>query len=252
MICSLLPRPRNAAYVSPETILVAIDNSASTAMSMSTSAQDKILTVSSRTETEHGTYDSTIPLKQKFPNLIHHFPRPAPNEEVIASTKLVFEKLLNAKLGVVEQGQKNKDSRLPLHEDPMLPPRQKLEKNRPERRETLPEPILKPLSQNSNKLTKEEKEKWNIPSAISNWKNNLGFTIGLEKRMMGKKRGYDEDEINLEKFGALSQALNQAEVKAREDIQKRNEIRFERERLEQREREKRINEIASRSKRRRY
>lgn len=291
LLSSLLPRPRNALYLDPLILLSEIANTQPVISNTKTSSNatsivaaskipaDKVLTISSITETEHDTYESTIPLKQRFPNLIHHFPRPEPDLDAINETKLIFQELLDKQLGLAEENGNQGTLSIPrpgvvvskrggtYAADPMLPPKLvKLAKNKHQRPENPPAPILKLVQNNSGsgpspvvagKLSKEERAKWEIPAAISNWKNNNGFTIGLEKRMIGKKRGLDQDEplqdtINIDKFAALSSALLSADAQAREDIRRRNEERMESERLEQMKREERIREIANRSKRRRY
>lgn len=250
------------------------------------------------------TYDATIPLKVSFPNLNHNFPRPPPDVAVIAETRAIFAALLEAKLGTQKKdqttyinykdtttthevgGDNNAVKTVPaafaadataedhgkiikietMQEDPLLPPKHKLRKNRHERHDQEQEvgPILKP----SAKVTKEDRQKWNIPAAISNWKNNSGFTIALDKRVIGVGGGgasvsgdgggdgdgnaASAELLNVEKFSALNQALNTAEVQARQDITRRNELRQQLELNEKRQREEKIREIANRNKRRRY
>ncbi|CAK9440101.1 uncharacterized protein LODBEIA_P42010 [Lodderomyces beijingensis] len=264
MLTTLLPKPKHAEYISPEPILSRITTTHHHPNHHQKNTQ--ILTTSKLTETHHTQYDSTIPLKRRFPNLIHNFPRPEPDHDVIEATKRTFELKLSPpapsphKAGTTYVAN---DGRTKIYtEDPMLPPKHKLSKNRHER-PSAPTPILKIDDASSGaKLSKEERAQWDVPAAISNWKNNHGFVIGLDKRMMGSKRVREveaeeedkagEEMINVEKLSALNRALNDADATARREIQVRNEMRAERDRLEAEERQARIREIARRNKRRRY
>lgn len=134
-----------------------------------------------------------------------------------------------------------------FQEDPMLPPKFKLRKNRHER---IIEDVTFVKDLKTKKLTKEDREFWNIPAAVSNWKNSQGFTIGLDKRMIGRE--HVPIEMNIEKFNDLSTALSDADLQAREDLKQRNEIRQQKQLQEKRLRDEKIKEIANRSKRRRY
>lgn len=178
-------------------------------------------------------FDDTIPLKTKFPNLVRKFPR-IHDDNVIQDTKRVIEKLLTGdvvenKVEYIDYKQNNivgnnddKTKTIQVHtlqQDPLLPPKFKLKKNR-HRPPSPPPPILKPA--NTEKLSKEEKDYWNIPSAISNWKNNQGFTIALDKRVANDAQ--NAPDVNLAGFGQLSQALDDAEKKARQEIKIRNDL----------------------------
>jgi hypothetical protein len=66
------------------------------------------------------------------------------------------------------------------------------------------------------KLGTEEREKWKIPAATSNWKNTAGYTIPLNQRSHLAELG----EVNGQ-FAKLSSALNVAETTAREEISSR-------------------------------
>lgn len=93
------------------------------------------------------------------------------------------------------------------------------------------------------KISKEEAAKWNVPAAISNWKNPGGITIALDKRLAADGRHLQEVQIN-DKFAKLSESLFIAERTAREDIEKRAE--YERMRLvkQKRAHEEKLLELA--------
>jgi SNW domain-containing protein 1 len=42
------------------------------------------------------------------------------------------------------------------------------------------------------KATAQEQKEWMIPPSISNWKNNKGFTIPLDKRLASDGRGLQD------------------------------------------------------------
>ncbi|CUM62619.1 uncharacterized protein PRCAT00000173001 [Priceomyces carsonii] len=240
---------------------------------------------SSSTREVQASYEDSVPLKLKFPHLKHHFPRydleSCPDESLkncVEDTRSAITKILNSKLGVKDNkdDRNNKVSYIKystndiLHdnesdtsreklvevrnyqEDPMLPPKFKLRKNR-HRPPSPPPPILK-QNESETKLTKEEREKWKIPSAVSNWKNNQGFTISLDKRFSatGSGLGPDEAKLNVQKFGDLSQALESADNQAREEIKIRNEMRRDLALKEQREKEIKMKELAELTRSERY
>ncbi|KAG7666381.1 PRP45 [[Candida] subhashii] len=279
MFSSLLSRPKNSSYEPPTHVIPNLKQSSSKSNSSKALTITSIPQVNSiitkeqhpgqqKTTTAYiqSNYEDTIPLKKRYPNLIHHFPRPdrdslvlplSPEEEsMIYETKLIVDKLIASKLGMAEpesdvnyvkvtNSSVNDDENEKIIQvkkfqtDPMLPPKFKLRKNRHEPPPP-PPPILKKAGdgggEGGSKLTKSDREKWNIPAAISNWKNNQGFTISLEKRMISQQ-GEDGEgsSVNVEKFGELSQALADADVQAREEIRIRNEIR-QRQAIEEQER----------------
>lgn len=219
------------------------------------------------------SYEDTIPLKKRFPNLKHHFPRynlkTCPDDSLktcVRETKDVINGLINAKLHGTTETKVN-DSQIvnyqsssvlndnedrgrvilirSYEEDPMLPPKFKLRKNR-HKDPSPPPPILKNTTANDKKLTKEERAAWNIPSAISNWKNNQGFTIALDKRMMAANGGSELQgpEVNIEKFGDLSSALETAERDARDELKIRNEKLKELAIKEKQEQQLKLRELA--------
>jgi len=73
------------------------------------------------------------------------------------------------------------------------------------------------------KLTLKDQQDWKIPPCISNWKNNKGYTIPLDKRLAADGRGLQETVIN-DNFAKLSESLYIAERVAREEVAKRAEI----------------------------
>lgn len=237
---------------------------------------------SSSTRKVQSSYEDTIPLKTRFPNLKHFFPKPTSEEtaQCVAETAEAIQKILSGKLAPNQSQNKDQVSHITyesksivgepddsiegdgprgrqlhirsMQEDPMLPPKFKLRKNR-HKDPSPPPPILKKNTNTTAPLTKEEREKWNIPSAISNWKNNQGFTISLDKRMAANGQSLDEEVgLNIEKFGNLSQALEDADKNAREEIAVRNELMRELAVKEQKDKEEKLRQLAEASRRERY
>lgn len=186
-------------------------------------------------------YEDTIPLMEQFPNLKHNFPRytlqNCPDESlksVVESTRDFIHKLLNpvstqaetgtatmTPVSITEENMQRTVEVSTYKEDPMLPPKFKLRKNR-----AAPPPPPPPILKQAPPVTKEMKDQWHIPLAVSNWKNQRGFALSLEKRIMASKGGGGADEtptFNVEGFSSLSLALSKAEKQAREDIRIRNE-----------------------------
>lgn len=193
------------------------------------------------------SYEDTIPLKVRFPKLKHHFPsytlQNCPDDSLrrcVEETRDVISGLLAKVTGGDEPagdtlihkytsstftGSDTKTIQITsLQEDPMLPPKFKLRNNR-ESQPAPPPPVLKAAP--TEKITKEVKDKWHIPSAVSNWKNNQGFTISLDKRVNAASGGAAPTgtNFNFEKFSNLSQALEDADAAARKELEERHNSR---------------------------
>ncbi|PIK61443.1 putative SNW domain-containing protein 1 isoform X2, partial [Apostichopus japonicus] len=69
-------------------------------------------------------------------------------------------------------------------------------------------------------VTVKEQQEWKIPPCISNWKNQKGYTIPLDKRLAADGRGLQSPQIN-ENFAKLAEALYIADRKAREAVEMR-------------------------------
>jgi SNW domain-containing protein 1 len=108
---------------------------------------------------------------------------------------------------------------VPKQVDPMMPPKHKHIKA-PAGPAEDPVPVLHAPP---TKLTKEERDEWNIPACISNWKNTRGYTIPLDKRLAADGRGLREHTIN-SNFGTLSESLYVAERQARTEVRMRAQV----------------------------
>ncbi|KAI9184135.1 mRNA splicing protein [Blastocladiella emersonii ATCC 22665] len=83
-----------------------------------------------------------------------------------------------------------------------------------------PSPPPPVLHSPPRKLTKKERDEWQIPPCISNWKNAKGYTIPLDKRLAADGRGLQEVVIN-DRFAQFSEAMQIAERHAREEVRQR-------------------------------
>ncbi|KAH7107637.1 pre-mRNA-processing protein 45 [Auriculariales sp. MPI-PUGE-AT-0066] len=101
-------------------------------------------------------------------------------------------------------------------EDPLEPPRFK-HKKIPRGPPSPPPPVLRSPPR---KATAQEQKEWMIPPCISNWKNNKGFTIPLDKRLAADGRGLQDVHIN-DNFAKFSEALHIADRHAREEVRQR-------------------------------
>ncbi len=111
--------------------------------------------------------------------------------------------------------------------DPMLMPSFKIKRAPDGPSDEEPVPVLH--KDNTTKLTKEEQRKWTIPPAISNWKNNKGFTISIDKRLASF--GQDDDRFKMsDKFSVLTDALTQAHDEAKAELKRKAELKHEIER----------------------
>jgi SNW domain-containing protein 1 len=107
-----------------------------------------------------------------------------------------------------------------LQHDPMEPPKFKTNKKLPRGPPSPPAPVM---HSPPRKVTAQEQNEWKIPPSISNWKNQKGFTIALDKRMAADGRGLQDTQVN-ENFAKLAEALYVAERKSREAIAMRQEV----------------------------
>lgn len=291
MISSLLPRPKHSRYLQPvlgahgsgeesqsqdrgKNLQRAAVSSAVQRVPKTNvvDASTKVLSYADiATRGAQSTYQDAIPLKKRYPNLRHHFPRytreTCPDESLeicISETKKAIDKILGIEgedskkksaVSYVKYAAGDEERTLEIRQvqvDPMLPPKFKLRKNR-HREPSPPPPILKDTSLATQKLTKEDREKWNIPAAVSNWKNNQGFALSLDDRIRAANSGDStSDVLNVEKFSTLSSALEGADKEARVEIAMRNRIRQEQAIKDQQEKEEKLRELAVRARNEKY
>ncbi|KAG0668057.1 mRNA splicing protein [Maudiozyma exigua] len=73
----------------------------------------------------------------------------------------------------------------------------------------------------SSKISAEEREKWKIPTLVSQWKNPNGYTVA---RVIGNGEGSEIKEIN-SGFSDLSEALEKADHDAKIRLQEKHELK---------------------------
>ena len=129
---------------------------------------------------------------------------------------------------------------VPFKVDPMMPPKHKHVKA-PRGPAEDPVPVLHAPPR---KLTKEERDKWNVPACISNWKNSRGYTIPLDKRLAADGRGLREHTIN-SNFATLSESLYVAERQARQEVRMRAQVHKKLALQEKDTREEELRELAN-------
>ncbi|KAH8280714.1 hypothetical protein KR054_004077 [Drosophila jambulina] len=185
-----------------------------------------------------------------------------PDEETVAETteetRLALEKLTNQKItsalpvrhaqkaapaqyirytpsqqgDAFNSGAKQRVIRMvEAQQDPMEPPKFRINKKIPRGPPSPPAPVL---HSPSRKVTVKEQKEWKIPPCISNWKNAKGYTIPLDKRLAADGRGLQQVHIN-EKFAKMAEALYIADRKAREAVEARAQLE---KKLAQKEKEK--------------
>jgi SNW domain-containing protein 1 len=130
--------------------------------------------------------------------------------------------------------------------DPLEPPKFKHRKAPPSP-PSAPVPVM---HSPPRKPSAKDLEDWKIPPCISNWKNNKGYTIPLDKRLAADGRGLQEVSIN-DNFAKLSEALYLAERTAREQVTKRAEIERRLRLREQEKKEEMLRQIAQEARRER-
>ncbi|KAG9120768.1 mRNA splicing protein [Ceratobasidium sp. 392] len=127
-------------------------------------------------------------------------------------------------------------------EDPMEPPRFK-HKKIPRGPPSPPPPILRSPPR---KATAAEQKEWMIPPCISNWKNNKGFTIPLDKRLAADGRGLQDVHIN-DNFAKFSESLFIADRHAREEVRQRSLMQQKLVQKEKAAKEEQLREMAQRA-----
>ncbi|CAE6412595.1 unnamed protein product [Rhizoctonia solani] len=127
-------------------------------------------------------------------------------------------------------------------EDPMEPPRFK-HKKIPRGPPSPPPPVLRSPPR---KATAAEQKEWMIPPCISNWKNNKGFTIPLDKRLAADGRGLQDVHIN-DNFAKFSESLFIADRHAREEVRQRSLMQQKIVEKEKAAKEEQLREMAQRA-----
>lgn len=211
------------------------------------------------------SYDSLIPLRERIDAGTVSLEKPGEEAEqsTALATQAAFDKRLaandksatknksdpqyirytaNSMMGT-EGGESQKIIKMvDLPQDPLEPPKFKHTKV-PGRPASPPAPILRSPPR---KLTAQDQKDWAIPSTVSNWKNQKGFTISLDKRMAADGRGLEDVKVN-DNFAKFSEVLNQNEKTMRDDIGKRREMQQRVAERQAQEQEEKLRELARRA-----
>lgn len=126
--------------------------------------------------------------------------------------------------------------------DPLDPPR--FRHKRMPRGPPSPPPAI--LHSPPKKLTLQDQQDWRVPPCVSNWKNQKGYTIPLDKRLTADGRNLQFATVN-DKFTALSESLYIAERQAREEIRVRREMLTMKKQREEELREQQLRELAAKA-----
>ncbi len=127
--------------------------------------------------------------------------------------------------------------------DPMSPPRFKINSKVPRGPPSPPAPIM---HSPTRKTTVKEQQDWKIPPCISNWKNQKGYTIPLDKRLAADGRGLQQVHIN-EGFSKLAESLFIADRKAREAVEARANLEKKLAAKKKEENESKLRELAQKA-----
>ena len=127
--------------------------------------------------------------------------------------------------------------------DPMSPPRFKINTKVPRGPPSPPAPVM---HSPTRKTTVKEQQDWKIPPCISNWKNQKGYTIPLDKRLAADGRGLQQSHIN-EGFSKLADALFIADRKAREAVETRANLEKKLAAKKKEENESKLRELAQKA-----
>lgn len=209
------------------------------------------------------SYDALIPLRERIDAGTVSLEKPSEDEQLSTAlaTQGAFDKRLaasdksavsknksdpqyirytaNSMMGT-EGGESQKIIKMvDLPQDPLEPPKFKHTKV-PGRPASPPAPIQRSPPR---KLTAQDQKDWAIPSTVSNWKNQKGFTISLDKRMAADGRGLEDVKVN-DNFAKFSEVLNQNEKTMRDDIGKRREMQQRVAERQAQEQEEKLRELA--------
>merc|ERR1712038_1602349 len=127
--------------------------------------------------------------------------------------------------------------------DPMEPPKFKTNKKIPRGPPSPPAPVM---HSPTRKVTVKEQQDWKVPPCISNWKNQKGYTIPLDKRLAADGRGLQQVHIN-ENFSKLAEALYIADRKAREAVEMRASLEKKLAQKDKEAKEAKLRELAQKA-----
>ncbi|XP_050374877.1 SNW/SKI-interacting protein-like [Argentina anserina] len=190
-------------------------------------------------------------------------------ETTAAETKAALEKIVNVRLSAAQpksQPKQTQDSKLIKYRpsqtsaafnsgakermirmmekpvDPLEPPKFR-HKRVPRASEAPPVPVL---HSPPRPVSLEDKKDWSIPPCISQFKNNKGYTIPLDKRGGVDGRRLQDDQVS-ENFAHLQDSLHVTILKCKEELELRANVQRERMEKEQVRRDLELRDIAMRA-----
>ncbi|KAH3902869.1 uncharacterized protein SCODWIG_02871 [Saccharomycodes ludwigii] len=202
-------------------------------------ANEKKDSILKTAETSNKKYVQSIlkPIREKDPSFECKLPTKDEIQKSTAKTRQIVEKILtnipNVSLNNTTKNiQSNITNLIDIREgeyDPLRPSTKPILKNIPfpEQNMENPETPIVHIPGNS-KLSKQDLKNWQIPSAVSEWKNPKGFTISVEKRMDFKKAQLNNLATSVpstEKFALLSEVLDDATDSARKMLKEKAELK---------------------------
>ncbi|CAN8067374.1 unnamed protein product [Agarophyton chilense] len=113
-----------------------------------------------------------------------------------------------------------------------------------------PSPPVPVMHSPDRKPSKAEAAEWKIPPVVSNWKNNRGYTIALDKRLAADGRAHVNHSIN-DRFAEMAEALYNAERVAREQVERRARLQRQVSAKAKEASERKFRELAEKSRRER-
>lgn len=216
----------------------------------------------------HTRFDAMVEKPRE--EALRPFPTPKEVSDVTRNTKVALENILSSKGAASSKPQVGKPatflrytpanasraSALPSQQriikmvqaprDPMEPPRFS-QRKAPANPPSPPVPVM---HSPERKLGKEEAAAWNIPPVVSDWKNNRGYTISLDKRLAADGRQFIDRTIN-DRFAQMAEGLYVAEKRAREEVEMRAGLQRQISIRAKAEREKELRELAEKARKER-
>ncbi|KAJ9125537.1 mRNA splicing protein [Naganishia vaughanmartiniae] len=198
-------------------------------------------------QTVHSSFRDLVPLAKRSDLKEKDKELERPSEEAVFTTaertRLALEKVTSGKIAAArpttvalkdsassqyirytpastsDQGKQRIIKMSEVQEDPLEPPRFK-HKKIPRAPDGPPPPVMQSPPR---RATVQDMKDWQIPPCISNWKNNKGYTIALDKRLAADGRGLQDIHIN-DNFAKFSEALFIADRHAREEVRERAQM----------------------------
>lgn len=245
-----LPVPQDDSPEKPETLTVVLAPSQSPGLSgviASKQADDDAPDYSAvvkqgenASRIVHSRYDAMV--EKPRSEVLQSLPTEAEIAETTRQTKAALEGVLSTKLNASTSNKRRENPKFIRYtpanasaasqqriikmvqapRDPMEPPRF-TQRKAPVNPPSPPAPVM---HSPERKLSKEEAAEWKIPPVVSDWKNNRGYTISLDKRLAADGRTLVDRSIN-DRFAHMAEALYQAEKNARADVEKRAALQMQ-------------------------